>query len=316
MDITVDHLEEEDDGYGGLKLRTVMTALAPLVLLVGVLAFRSDLIIPDAIERAKPSYYPSVAVVFTRAETAKRTVGYDGIIVAERQPVLRADGDSTILTVSAEVGQTVRAGEELCTLRRTSDQSSYTLSAPIAATVSSINGKRGTVVADGQPCVSLADMSTMVARGAMPERHAEIIRPGDKVTVTSGTQAVETDLRVVYPDADLRTDGARSFEAAIPEGTAPPFSADAVIEMRTEQILPIHVPFRSLSLDPGLGMVAKIVTGSGPVGTLKTVPVTVVATTEKGFYVEGLPVEARLVVADPEFPIPADGETVRIGRVG
>ncbi|NRA31145.1 MAG: HlyD family secretion protein, partial [Parvularculaceae bacterium] len=190
------------------------------------------------------------------------------------------------------------------------------LFSPITGVVSSVNGTAGTKLAAGQPCLTVIDPQSYVARGEMTQRQAEVILAGDPALLALGSEEQESKVRVVYPDTDGNPFNLRPFEVEIADQSAVAAGKDTQIKIETEQVLPVLVPFETLVLEPGKGMAVRMVTGQGPTGRVRTLPITLVATAKEGFYVDGLPTEARLIVKDDEFTVPVDGTTVRIGRVG
>lgn len=301
---------------GFLSLRAVFTAAAPLLLVISLMAFNSDLFFGEREARPGPIYYTPVAVVFVGTTSEDREVSFDATVEAERRVALRAESVSQILRTQVRPGDRVAAGQPVCRIKALQGGDALDLFSPIAGEVSSVNGGRGTVLAAGQPCVTITDTSSMIAMSQLTPRQAEIIGAGDITGVTVGDAESESEVRVVYSGIGLRPDAPRDFEVTIPETLRTRPGQRASLTVETRQVMPTLVPFRALILDQNLGLAVRIVTGSGPTGHLKTLPVTLVATSRGGFYVEGLPIEARLVVKDSEFTAPEDGEVVRIGRVG
>lgn len=313
MEMTAERLGQPAAGSGW---RGIVVAFAPLALLLAVLAFRSELLIGEPRERVLPEFYPPVAVVFANTDAMARDVELDGRIEAERRVALRAEVQSVLLAASVRVGDSVREGQPVCLLEGVDTGVQTTLFSPIDGIVSAVNGVRGTVLSAGQPCVTVTDPSSVMAIGGVKPRHADIMKPGDVATVVSGATALDSAVRIIYPGYDRAGVAPRMIEVAIPVEDAPPPGSEVTIRVATTQVIPTLVPFRALVLDRDKGLSVRIVSGSGPTGELVTVPVTLVATAPDGFYVEGLPAEARLVVHDAEFPDVPDGEIVRIGRVG
>ncbi|GGY54621.1 HlyD family efflux transporter periplasmic adaptor subunit [Parvularcula lutaonensis] len=302
-------------GRGGVSMRQVLIGLAPVTVLCLILLFNSEILISEPERGPAPEYYPSVSIVFVSTTSEERDVTVEGIVDAERRVALRADTESKVLAVGVNPGDRVSRGQKLCLLEDTSTGEQKVLFNSIDGVVSSVNGAKGTVLGKGSPCVTIIDDSTLVAMSALPPRHADIIAAGDTARVMVGGVETPSAVRIVYPEESPRDLTNRTFEVALPENTDKRVGDEADIKITTEQVMPTLIPFRALMLHPSKGMIARVVDGSGPAGELKTVPVTLVAAASGGFYVEGLPTEARLVVRGSESMPVEDGETVRIRRV-
>ncbi|MEM1380255.1 MAG: HlyD family efflux transporter periplasmic adaptor subunit [Pseudomonadota bacterium] len=298
-----------------VNLGSLAIGFAPLLALSALFAFRADILLPQQVEEVDPIYYPAVAVVFVSTTSAEREVSFDASVEADRRVALRADERSRVVAVPTKVGREVSAGDPLCRITPTGG-TPLVLFSPIDGVVSSVNAGPGTVLEAGQPCVTILDPSSLIARGAMSPHQAKVIVPGDPVNVTTASGSAQSAVRVIYPDTDNNPENTLPFEVGLSGVPGAAEGQAAKITVSTEQILPMLVPFRSLTLVQGSGMSVRIVTGRGPTGRITTLPVTIVATTRDGFYVDGLPTEARLVVNDDRYTIPDDGEMVRIGQVG
>lgn len=311
MAMTVDRFA----GNGGFPLRQILIGLAPVTVLGLVLLFNSELLISEPERAPAPEFYPSVSIVFAATGAEERDVAVEGIIDAERKIALRAEARSKVLAVAVNPGDRVVEGQRICLLEDAKSGEQRVLYSTIDGMVSSVNGLKGTVLEQGTPCVTITDDSTLVAMAGLSPRHAEIIGAGDVARVTISGEETEGAVRIVYPEQSPRDLESRPFEVALPEGSGKKIGDEAEIKITTNQVFPTLVPFRALMLDPAKGMCARIVTGSGPTGEIRTLPVTLVAAAKDGFYVEGLPTEARLVVKGSASTEIDDGEIVRIRRV-
>ncbi|MEM9838698.1 MAG: HlyD family efflux transporter periplasmic adaptor subunit [Pseudomonadota bacterium] len=298
-----------------INFSSIAVGLAPLAVVFALFAFKTDLLIPASVEEVKPIYYPAVAVVFVASSSEMRDVSFKAKLNAERRVALRAEERSRVVSVQTKVGATVSAGDAVCRIRPVGGET-LVLFSPIDGVVRSVNASAGTVLEAGEPCLTIFDPQSLVATGEMTPRQAQVIIPGDPAQVLAKGAATDSAVRVVYPDTDADPDNNLTFEVAVTGANTMVEGQAAEIVINTEQVLPMLVPFRALILVQGKGMAARIVTGSGPTGRVKTLPITIVATTRDGFYVDGLPVEARLIVEDPMYEVPEDGEMVRIGQVG
>lgn len=299
------------------KWSSVAIGGGPLALLLILFAFNSELLIPEQTVQVKPVFYEPVAIVFVSTTSELRDVKFDAEVAAERRATLRAETASIVTSVAVEAGSKVTAGQALCQVRSVQEGGEeLVLFSPIDGMVSSVNGSTGTRLAAGQPCLTVIDPESYVARGQMTQRQAEVILAGDPARLELGDAELESKVRIVYPDTDGNPFNLRPFEVEIDDQNAVAAANDMKINIETEQVLPVLVPFEALILEPGKGMAVRMVTGQGPTGRVRTLPITLVATAKDGFYVDGLPTEARLIVKDEEFTDPVDGTTVRIGRVG
>ena len=312
MEMTATRLEAP---RSRLNFGSLAIGLAPLAAVMALFAFKSEMLLPQQVEEIDPIYYPPVAVVFVSTTSASRDVSFAATVDAERRVALRAEERSRVLAVLTRVGRDVTAGDALCRLRPTGGET-LVLFSPIDGVVSSVNAGPGTVLEKGQPCVTVLDPQSLIATGAMTPRQAEVIVPGDSARVKADGAIAESRVRVIYPDTDEDPENAVPFEVSVDGKAGLVPGQQAEISITTEQVLPTLVPFRSLILVQGKGMAVRIVTGKGPTGRVKTLPVTIVATTREGFYVDGLPTEARLIVKHDAYTVPEDGEMVRIGQVG
>lgn len=294
----------------------VAIAIAPLLLVIGYLVMFGSALVAEPEETLAEEYYPAVAVVFVSTSAEGRFVEMAGTVEAERAVALRVARDSMVVSIDARVGQNVGAGQPVCRVRPMGSQEIQVLFSPIDGAVTEHGAEKGRVLGRGDPCVTITDPTSLMVLAEFTPRYAEIIAPGDWAEVTIGETTAPSEIRIVYPPTGLDDDEPRPFEVEIPEDIKARPGDRATVKIATDQVIPTLVPFRALVLDPELGMAARIVTGEGPTGIVRTVPVTLVATGEEGFYVEGLPVKARLIVKDPAFPQPPEGERVRIGRVG
>lgn len=312
MDITAERLEPPRPKT---DWRSILIGAAPLAAVTALFMFNTDLLIPEPSVEVEPIYYPPVAVVFVSTTSAMRDVRFDARVMAERRIALRSETPSRVVSVSTRVGRKVSAGDAVCRLQPGAGDP-VVLFSPIDGVVGSVNGSPGTKLQAGQPCLTIIDPESMIATAEMSGREAAVIAPGDSARVTTNKGSDDSRVRVVYPDTDDNPDNERPFEVAMTEKVAVPPGSRAVITIATEQVLPTLVPTRALTFLPGQGMAVRMVSGSGPTGRIRTVPVRLVAASKHGLYVDGLPSEARLVVEHPGYEVPEDGETVRIGRVG
>lgn len=298
-----------------INVSSIAVGLAPLLAVIALFTFKSDMLFPTPVEEVKPIYYPAVAVVFVSTTSEMRDVAFKARVDAERRVALRAEERSRVVAVQTRVGREVSEGDAVCRIRPVAGET-LVLFSPINGVVSSVNASPGTVLEAGEPCLTILDPQSLVATGEMSPRQAEVILPGDRAKLVSRSGSMESAVRVVYPDTDNDPENGRAFEVAVTDSALLGPGQSTEIVINTEQVLPTLVPFRSLILVQGKGMAVRIVTGSGPTGRVRTLPVTIVATTRNGFYVDGLPVEARLIVENPAYEVPPDGEMVRIGQVG
>jgi len=301
----------------GLKLSSLAIGAGPLLALLILFALNSELLIPEKTVQVKPVYYEPVAIVFVSTTSELRDVAFEAEVAAERRAALRAEIDSTVLSVSAKAGQEVQRGDALCRIMPVQEGGEeLVLFSPMSGVVSYVNGQPGTTIGAGQPCLTIIDPASLVARGEMTERQAEVILPGDPARLALASGEVASKVRVIYPDTDGNPFNPRPFEVEIGDLSLVAAGQKTKISIETEQVLPILVPFEALTLLPGKGLGVRMVTGQGPTGRIRTMPITLVATADGGFYVDGLPTQARLVIEDEEYTVPVDGTTVRIGRVG
>lgn len=313
MELTAERLEAPTRS---LPWKAVGIALAPLILVIAYLSQYGDVLLAEPEEVFNEEYYPAVAVVFVSTAAEGRYLEMAGTVEAERTVALRVERDSMIISIDARIGQKVRAGQPVCRVRPMGSQEIQVLFSPIDGTVMAHGAEKGRVLGRGTGCATITDPSSMMVLSEFSQRYAEVVQPGDWAEITIGEVSAASEIRIIYPMMDPTSEDPRPFEVDIPEGVVAKPGDPVTIKITTDQIIPTLVPFRALVLDPELGMAARIVTGDGPSGIVRTVPVTLVATGEEGFYVEGLPIEARLIVKDPAFPQPPEGERVRIGRVG
>nr|WP_305889118.1 HlyD family efflux transporter periplasmic adaptor subunit [Parvularcula maris] len=264
--------------------------------------------------QAALEHYPAVAVVFIDGDSEGRALPLEGLVSAERVANLRATSDGVVDSVAAVPGAKVAAGDTLCTLRR-GDGKRVLLRTTLAGEVSAVSAKPGSALAKGEPCASVTDTSSMIVTAELSAPAAEVVQPGDTAELIVAERKMRGKVRVVYPPMRGRPDAGRIAEIEMPEGHGGQAGMKAEVRIRTQQISAVHVPFDTLTLHPAKGMSVRIVQGDGPLGVIETLPVLLVAATDKGFYVDGLPESGRLVVNDVDFPPPVDGEKVRIGKV-
>lgn len=298
-----------------INARSVGVALAPLAAVLALLTFNRGLLMPPQTVEIKPVFYPPVAVVFVSSTSEMRAVPFDVDIVAEHRVALRSTETAAVAAITAKVGQPVIAGEGLCRMSRpgADDEILFT---PIDGVVGTVNAVPGTLLKRGETCVTVVDPQSTIATGAMSQRQAEVIAPGDTAKLQLAEKRMKSEVRIIYPDTDGNPFNRRPFEVPFGGRASGAIGEKKLLTITTEQVLPMLVPSRAFTLIPGEGIGVRIVTGQGPTGRVKTIPVTLVAATKDGFYVDGLPEEARLIVNDTEFPVPPDGDTVRIGQVG
>jgi len=312
-DITADQLTAAAPSRS--RLLSALIAGGPLVLLLVLFTVNTELFYTEPEFEPAPIFYQPVAVVFVGTSSEWRQVPLEGEAKPARTAALRVTEKSQIISVRTKPGAVVGPGEPLCRIKPLAGGSADVIYAPIGGRVTSVNGLSGTILEAGQPCLTIADTSAAIATAEITPRYAEIIEAGDKVKVTVDGIERDTEIRVVYPQMGRKADAPRILESVLPGlriGNAKP----AEVKLRTEQILPTLVPQRTLILDRKLGLCVRIVTGTGPTGRVKTLPVKLVSATDAGFYVEGLPLRARLIIENERFPVPEDGEVVRIGSVG
>jgi hypothetical protein len=303
---------EEDER--GLPWGTILASALPLIGVIAFLFFRGEMLFGEKEAVSPLEHYPAVAVVFLGGDSDNRALPLDGMVSAERVAALRAPGDGVVLSVDTSLGASVSAGDTLCVLKR-GDGKRVLLRSPIAGKVSSVASQPGGVLGRGEPCVSVTDPSSMIVTTELSAPAAKVVQPGDLVELVIGERKMRGSVRVVYPPRRGRPDENRVTEIELPKDHAGQPGMKAEIRIRTEQTSAVHIPFDALILHPSKGMSARVVMGDGPLGTIETMPVTLIAATEKGFYVDGLPTNSRLVVNDVDFPPPLDGEKVRIGKV-
>jgi multidrug efflux pump subunit AcrA (membrane-fusion protein) len=287
----------------------------PMVLVVYLLSFHGEFIFGEPDEVSAIEHYPAVAIVLVAGESQRRAVPIEGSIAAERVAMLRAREPSVIVELNVAAGQLVRKGEALCHLKSMNGGGEQILSSPMDGKVTSVAGPVGAKLEAAAPCASVTDLSSLVATAEISQGHAEVVKAGDVAEVAVGTHKMRGGVRVVYPGPARNETAPRLVEIELPEGHRLSAGQSAEIRLRTEQVIAVHVPFAALSLHPTHGMSVRIVEGEGPLGVLTTMPITLIAATDDGFYVQGVPEEARLVVTDPDYSAPADGEKVRIGKV-
>ncbi|NNU16657.1 hypothetical protein HK107_10025 [Parvularcula sp. ZS-1/3] len=315
MEMVAERLEPDHVPVRKGSRWAIPIAVAPLLALILYLFIDGDVLLSDPAPAPAKEYYPAVAIVHVASESEGREVVMDGNVEAEREVALRVERDSQLISVDVRRSQKVRAGQPLCRVRPSGSQEMQVLFSPIEGVVSLIGGTGGSDLNSGAPCVTVFDPASMMAMGEFSPRYAEVIKPGNHVLLTIDGENFDSQIRIIYPSMDDKGLDNRQFEVALPEGV--PINPGTVVGMKitTDQITPTLVPFGALVLHDEYGMAARTVSGDGPTGLVKTYAVTLVATGKDGFYVEGLPPKARLIVKDPAFPQPPEGERVRIGRM-
>ena len=106
-----------------------------------------------------------------------------------------------IRSLSANVGDTVRAGESLATIESNLSLTEYSVSAPIGGVVLARNASVGAIAGSGAPLFELADLSELWVDLYVFGADAGHIRPGMPVTVTrmSDGATVQTTLERLLP---------------------------------------------------------------------------------------------------------------------
>lgn len=316
MELTADHLDGDEPRRLKLNWSAILIGGLPLFALFIYLMVDGEALLSTPEPVAAAEYYPPVAVVFSISGSEDRSVVMEADVRAERRVSLRAETESIVEVMAVRVGDRVASGQQICRMRPLAGGDAVILFSPINGIVNSVGGATGSTVAAGQSCATVIDPSSLIAVAELQPRYAEIITPGNRVMFTIGELKHESSMRVIYPSEDEKGLTNRPFEVAVPTSASLAPGQKVSISIETDQIIPMLVPFRTLMLDPELGMAVRIVHGDGPTGLIETMPVTLVATSKDGFYVEGLPANARLVVQNSEFEQPAEGELVRIGSVG
>lgn len=315
MELTAERLETKSRRKP-VNWLALLIGGAPLSLLVLYLVISGGSLFSEPDYSEATQHFPAVAIVSAISESEDRRLPLTGLVKAELSVSLRAEVPSFIEVMAVRPGQRVAAGQQVCRLRPTRGGEAVVQFSPIDGVVGSTFGRRGARLNTGEACATVYDPKSLVVLSALEPRHAEIISAGNKVVITEGGVEHESNVRVIYPPSDSRGLNQRTFEVPIPEGLTPRLGSQLAIAIETDLVVPPLIPFRTLMLDPELGISVRVVHGTGAVGVVETVPVTLVATAKDGFYVDGLPANSRLIVQNSEFPQPREGEQVRIGRVG
>jgi len=103
--------------------------------------------------------------------------------------------------LTANVGDTVRAGQTLATVESNLSLTTYTVTAPIPGVVLARNAAVGSVASEGTPLFEVADLSSLWVDLHIFGADAQHIRPGVPVTITrlSDGATAQTTLERVLP---------------------------------------------------------------------------------------------------------------------
>jgi hypothetical protein len=299
----------------GRMIGSTLVSLLPLVVLAGFFVTNTDVFMPDDGPTVRASYYPAVSIAFVGTQAEPRELLIEGEVTPRHSASLRAKRRSEVISVAANVGDFVTEGQPLCRLRLTDGMGVDVLTAPMNGQVGAVHALGGTIIEKGRPCLTIADTSSSKVAGSLKPRHAEILRAGDPAAVKVSGNTHNQTIEVIYPEADGRPYDNREFEVMLPKVPFLKASEKAAITLSTQQVMPTLVPQRALVMSRERGLSVRIVHGQGPTGVIETLPVRIIAAARSGFYVEGLPLSARVVVDGRDRDMPKDGTTVRIGRV-
>ncbi|MEM9809820.1 MAG: HlyD family efflux transporter periplasmic adaptor subunit [Pseudomonadota bacterium] len=308
-------VEMLDDEPHRRRLWSVLIALGPLLTLVMAVSLNGELFFSDPVPEETPSFFSPVAVTMVAGRAHPRSLTLSGTATPERFVSLRAQQSSRVAALPVKAGDTVTAGQVVCRLQPVSGQSAQDLRSPIDGQISAVAGPPGTLVQAGGACVTVIDTSSLILTSTLKPHEAKVVQAGDEADITVGDAHIDGQVRLVYPETDRHGRELRAVEIAAPELRGLSLDETATIDVTTEQIEATIVPQRALVMVSGKGLCVRMVSGKGPTGVVETVPIQLVAVAPGGFYVSGLPPEARLIVRGMGFEQPQEGETVRIGRI-
>ncbi|MEE4208093.1 MAG: HlyD family efflux transporter periplasmic adaptor subunit [Parvularcula sp.] len=292
-----------------------IAAVLPLMVLGGLFVTNTDLFLPDEIKTEEVAYFPSVSIVFVETKSERRRLQLEGVVEPQYAASIRAKHRSEVIAVGFDVGDFVTEGQPVCRLKMTDGNGVDVLLATMSGQVSAVNALSGTIIEAGKPCMTIVDTSSSKVASSLAPRHAEIIRPGDDAAVTIAGREHQGEIEVIYPPVPKEHTARRPLEVMLPKVPFLKTGETASLTLTTDQVMPTLIPQHALAMCKTKGLCVRSVHGMGPTGVIETVPIRIIAATEGGFYVEGLPLTARIVINDRKQALPRDGETVRIGRV-
>lgn len=151
----------------------------------------------------------------------KETVSVFGTIVADpaREREVEARFAGVITAVHVQLGQTVTAGQDLFTVESNESLKTYSVTAPIAGVISTLNAKV-TQPAQGKTLVRIVDNSHVAADLAVFPEQLDRVKPGASVTVLFGDQEIagQIDLIALETNANQSVNARVMLDQALPLG--------------------------------------------------------------------------------------------------
>lgn len=125
-------------------------------------------------------------------------------VTPEGRSEVRAVYPGRILSMRAELGQTVRKGQVIARVESSYSLQAYNITAPISGMIVEKNANVGGVAGEA-PLFVIADPTNLHAEFFVYPRDAERIRPGQRVQVRSlsGDAVISATVEAVIPTADL-----------------------------------------------------------------------------------------------------------------
>lgn len=271
-------------------------------------------VLPAAAAPTKaPAKTPIVFIEEIKSSEIFDVLSYPARLIPKVNATLVSDVDGVVQSISAPLGQKVKRGQKVMTLKSTDpvyDYAPFSLNAQVAGIVSSIEVTEGTRIVKGQKLAQITDPGKVKITIEVSVADFSAIRPGleGSLSVPGLAEPIGVKVIGISPLVDAATGSATAELAALQGAPALPPGAIGKVIFRAREHQGVQIPEGSVTFK-GPDPFVRIVEGE----QAKYVPVQL-GETRQGFVevVKGLNVGQKVIVRANAFV--AEGEKVEIQK--
>lgn len=196
----------------------------------------------------------NVPKVFTKQVTLTNistALIYPVRVDSEIDSAVLADADARVESLTVMLGQTVKKGQKIATLKNTDplyDYAPIVVRAPVSGVVSAITVSQGTLVNRGQKLFQVIDPSKIKMRAEVPAQDRAKLSPGDEGVLQFDARKTKAKIIGISPWVDSVT-GTSTAELRATEGLDVSPGEVGQVHFEVDEHQGILVPQSALSYD-------------------------------------------------------------------